>query len=69
MTFETLVDESRKLKLDALEEFIELLKNTAREKRRRQMALNCKRAVKDCKNGKGFEGIDNLMKAVDYAKS
>jgi len=35
MTFETIVDECRKLKLEATEELIDILKAAAREKRRR----------------------------------
>jgi hypothetical protein len=69
MTFETLVDESRKLKLDDLETFIDILKNAAREKRRRAIATRGRRAIADCKAGKCFEGVDNLMKAAGYAEN
>ena len=69
MTFETLVDESRKLKLDDLETFIDILKNAAREKRRRAIAARGGRAIADCKAGKCFEGTDNLMKADGYAEN
>jgi len=69
MTLENLLEECEKLDFETFNMFAEILNNRARDKRRRQMALNCKRAVKDCKNGKGFEGIENLMKAVGYAEN
>jgi len=69
MTFEILVNESRKLKLDDLETFIDILKNSAREKRRAAIAARGRRAIANYKSGKTFEGIDALKKAVEDAEN
>jgi hypothetical protein len=67
MTFADILVECEKLKLDDLNTLLEILNNRAREKRRRQMARNCDRAMKNYKAGKCFEGVDALMKAVEDA--
>jgi hypothetical protein len=47
MTLENLLEECEKLDLETLNIFAEILNNRARDKRRGQMAVNCKRAVKE----------------------
>lgn len=68
MTFANILDECEKLKLEELNMLLEILNNRAREKRRRQIARNCDRAMKNYKAGKCSEGVDALMKAVENAE-
>lgn len=62
MTFETLVDESRKLKIDALKEFIEILKAEARDKRHDQIHKAAMKGRADRKAGKKFKTLADLEK-------
>ena len=66
-TFDALLSECGKLKIDDLDIFIDILKNRAREKRRAAIAARGRRAVANSKAGKCCEGIDELMQAVENA--
>jgi|GEM_PF-3411352 len=62
MTFETLVDESRKLKIDALEDFVLILKAAIRDKRRAQIRREVTKLRADVKAGKKFKTLADLEK-------
>lgn len=62
MTFAALVDESRKLKIDELKDFIEILKAEAREKRREQIHKAAMKGRADRKAGKKFKTLADLEK-------
>jgi len=61
MTFETLVDESRKLKIDALEDLVQILKAAIRDKRRAQIREVTKLRA-DIKAGNKFKTLADLEK-------
>jgi type II secretory pathway component PulF len=62
MTFETLVDESRKLKIDALEDLVQILKAAIRDKRRAQIRREVTKLRADVKAGKKFKTLADLEK-------
>ncbi|HBC75901.1 MAG TPA: hypothetical protein DC017_13830 [Candidatus Wallbacteria bacterium] len=62
MTFETLVDESRKLKIDALEDLVLILKAAIRDKRRAQIRREVTKLRADVKAGKKFKTLADLEK-------
>ena len=62
MTFETLVDETNKLRLDDLEALIDILKNRARDKRREQIYRAALKGRADRKAGKKFKTLADLEK-------
>lgn len=57
-----LVDEGRKLKLDILEEYIDILRVAAREKRRAQIRREATKLRADIKAGKKFKTLSDLEK-------
>ncbi len=62
MTFETLVDESRKLKIDALEDLVQILKAAIRDKRRAQIRREVTKLRADIKAGNKFKTLADLEK-------
>lgn len=65
MTFGELVEKCHKLSIDDLEKLIAILEKHARDKHRRRIAAQCRRAVADHKAGKTIEGVDALFAEVD----
>lgn len=62
MTFKALVDESRKLKIEIIEEFIDILRAEIREKRRAQIRREATKLRADIKAGKKFKTLADLEK-------
>jgi len=60
MTFKALVDESRKLKIEIIEEFIDILRAEIREKRRAQIRREATKLRADIKAGKKFKTLADL---------
>jgi len=62
MTFKTLVDESRKLKIEIIEEFIDILRAEIKEKRRAQIRREVTKLRANVKAGKKFKTLSDLEK-------